>query len=379
MSGKVRDEYLRTSIIVNSGNHHRGPTGDEPSLASQPRSITANRTKLSARRWMYKAVAGGRRTCLPVLLLMLASCSGNTHLTFLNPQGPVANAQRWHFYEVLGIMTVLVAGPIFLLLPFIAWRYRYGSTASRYTPKWEFSWLWEITAWGGPVVIVMLLATLVWRDTHALDPYRRLTSNQPPLRVQVIGYDWKWLFIYPDQGVASIGVLAMPAGRPVAMEITSATVMQSLFIPALGSQIYAMGGMVTQLNLEAAKPGRFMGENTMYNGDGFHQQKFTAVGMSEADFTAWVQKLRNTGIKLDARTLQIISQRTTRSALIDALPGTGVRDGNLYVTGATSALFPAVVMATMDGTALPAQAFGQATAALRAAANAPATMTKQTP
>jgi cytochrome o ubiquinol oxidase subunit 2 len=101
--------------------------------------------------------------------------------------------------------------------------------------------------------------------------------------------------------------------------------------------------------------------------------------MSEADFTAWVQKLRNTGIKLDARTLQIISQRTTRSALIDALPGTGVRDGNLYFTGATSALFPAVVMATMDGTALPAQAFGQATAALRAAANAPATMTKQTP
>jgi cytochrome o ubiquinol oxidase subunit 2 len=97
--------------------------------------------------------------------------------------------------------------------------------------------------------------------------------------VQVIGYDWKWLFIYPDQGIASIGALAMPAGRPVAMQITSATVMQSLFIPALGSQIYAMGGMVTQLNLEASTTGRFMGENTMYNGTGFHQQQFTAVGL----------------------------------------------------------------------------------------------------
>ncbi len=323
-------------------------------------------------------MAYGRGATLCSLVLMLAACSGNTHLTFLNPQGPVADAQRWHFYEVLGIMTVLVAGPIFLLMPFILWRYRYGNTASRYTPKWEFSRLWEITAWGGPVVIVMLLATLVWRDTHALDPYRKLTSNQPPLRVQVIGYDWKWLFIYPDQGVASIGVLAMPAGRPVAMQITSATVMQSLFIPALGSQIYAMGGMVTRLNLEAAKPGRFMGENTMYNGDGFHQQKFIAVGMTQADFVAWVQKVRKTGVKLDARTLQVISQRTTRSALIDALPGTGLRDGNLYFTGATSALFPAVVIATMDGTALPAQAFGEATAAPNADANATATMIKPT-
>jgi cytochrome o ubiquinol oxidase subunit 2 len=378
MNERVRDEYLRTSIIVNSGNHHRGPTGDGERLAAQSRSISADRTKLWVRRWMHKAVARGRRASLSMLLLMLAGCSGNTHLTFLNPQGPVADAQRWHFYEVLGIMTVLVAGPIFLLMPFILWRYRYGNTTSRYAPKWEFSRLWEVTVWAGPVVIVVLLAIFVWRDTHALDPYRPLTSNQPPLRVQVIGYDWKWLFIYPDQGVASIGVLAMPAGRPVAMQITSATVMQSLFVPALGSQIYAMGGMVTQLNLEASKTGRFMGENTMYNGTGFHQQQFTAVGMTQADFAAWVQMVRTHGMKLDSRTLQVISQQSTRTALINALPRTGVRDGNLYFTNATGALFPAVVMATMDGTALPAQAFGQATAAPDVGANPTATMTKQT-
>ncbi|MGH7048941.1 MAG: ubiquinol oxidase subunit II, partial [Stellaceae bacterium] len=196
------------------------------------------------------------------------------------------------------MLTIFVALPIFVLTPWFAWRYRYGVEKPRYAPKWEYSRLLEITAWGGPVVIVVLLAIIVWRDTHALDPYRPLAPDQPALRVQVIGYDWKWLFIYPDQGVASIGVLALPAGRPVAIQLTSATVMQSFLIPALGSQIYAMGGMVTQLHLEAAKPGRFMGENTMYNGNGFHQQRFTAVAMAPIDFQAWVRKARADGIPL---------------------------------------------------------------------------------
>ena len=318
----------------------------------------------------------GRGAALCVLVLMLAGCDGGTHLTFLNPQGPVADAQRWHFYEVLGIMTVLVAGPIFLLLPFFAWRYRYGNAASRYTPRWGFTRVLEVTAWGGPIVIVAVLGFFVWRDAHRLDPYKPLASDQAQLRVQVIGYDWKWLFIYPDQGIASIGMLAMPAGRPVSMHITSATVMQSLFIPALGSQIYAMGGMVTQLNLQASKPGRFLGENTMYNGDGFHQQHFTAVAMTPVDFTAWVQKVRAHGMPLDARTMQLISQRTTRPALIDALQNPGVQDGNLYFTGATSSLFPAVVKATMDGVTLPAQAFGQTTATPHTGGN-PAHQTEQ--
>jgi len=244
-----------------------------------------------------------------------------------------------------------VAGPIFLLLPFFAWRYRYGNTTSKYTPNWEYSRLLEITAWGGPIVIVAVLAFFVWRDTHKLDPYKPLASDQAQLRVQVIGYDWKWLFIYPDQGIASIGMLAMPAGRPVSMQITSATVMQSLFIPALGSQIYAMGGMVTQLNLEASKPGRFMGENTMYNGDGFHQDQFTTLAMAPADFKAWVSKVRLNGIPLDARTLKVISRRTTLSDLIAALPKARAMDGHVYLTGVSKTLFPAVVRATMDGEA----------------------------
>ncbi|MDA3913166.1 ubiquinol oxidase subunit II [Oleiagrimonas sp.] len=296
--------------------------------------------------------------------MLLVACAGDTHLTFLDPQGPIAHQQRWHFYWVLAVMAVLVAGPIFVLLPYWAWRYRYGNKSSTYKPNWDFSRLLEIMAWGGPIIIVAILGFFVWHDSHKLDPYKPIVSKQAPLRVEVIGYDWKWLFIYPDQGIASIGTLAMPVGRPVSLHITSATVMQSLFIPALGSQIYAMGGMVSQLNLEASKPGKSLGENTMYNGNGFHQQKFTALAMSPADFKAWVIKVGATGIVLDAQTLKLIARRSTRSDLIAALPKATSMRGNVYFTGVGKTLFPAVVKATMDGTkTLPNTVFASASAA----------------
>lgn len=314
------------------------------------------------RWWLAMASCAG--------LLMLAACSSNTHLSFLNPQGPIADAQRWHFYEVLGVMAVLVAAPIFILLPFWAWRYRYGNNASKYTPRWAHSTPLAILSWCGPILIVVVLSYFVWRDTHRLDPYKSIASDEAPLRVQVIGYDWKWLFIYPDQGIASIGMLAVPVGRPFSMQLTSATVMQSLFIPALGSQIYAMGGMVTQLNLRADKPGKSMGENTMYNGNGFHQQKFTTVAMSPADFDSWVAKVRSDGIALDAQTVQVIAKQTTRSKLIAALPRAKSMDGNVYLTDVSKSLFPAVVKATMNGTTtLPDCAFENAATALQAALN----------
>ena len=263
-----------------------------------------------------------------VALVSLTGCSSDLHLSFLDPQGPIASK------------------PLFL------WRYRYGAKSARYTPKWNYNGWVEIASWGGPVVIVMVIAVVVWRDTHALDPYKPLASDQAPLRVQVIGYDWKWLFIYPEQGIATVGMLAMPVGRPLAFEITSATVMQSLFIPALGSQIYAMGGMVTQLHLLADRPGRSLGENTMYSGDGFHQQKFTAVAMAPHDFEAWVGKVRTDGVELNGPSLKAIAQRGTRAELAAALSQDKSSDGVVYFSGAGTALFPAVVKATKDGTAV---------------------------
>ncbi len=302
-----------------------------------------------------------RRIALTATWLLLNGCRSQTHLSFLDPQGPVANLQRLHFLEVLGLLLVFVAVPVFVVTPWFAWRYRYGAKSSaHYTPKWEFHRLLNFACWAGPMVIVGLLGALLWGSTHALDPYRPLPSSRPALRVQVIGYDWKWLFIYPEQGVASIGEMAMPAGRPVAMQLTSATVMQSLLIPALGSQIYAMGGMVTQLHLQADKPGRFMGENTMYNGEGFQQQKFTAVAMTPARFQAWVRNIRTSGVPMNAATLRAISQRTTRAQLDAAVGRGGPSDGIIYFRGATTALFDAVVKATQAGTAVDAQALSDA-------------------
>ncbi len=305
-----------------------------------------------------RTIGLGCWVALCVALLTLSACSGGSHLSFLDPQGPIADTQRWHFYDVLAVLVVLVAGPIFLLTPFWAWRYRYGNKKSRYTPRWEFSRLLEITAWGGPIVIVAILSYFVWRDAHTLDPYQPIASNQAPLRIQAVGYDWKWLFIYPDQGIASIGTLAVPVGRPFSIQLTSATVMQSLFIPAMGSQIYAMGGMVTRLNLQADKPGRSLGENTMYNGNGFHLQKFTAVAMKPADFATWVKQVHASGIPLDAQALKLVAQRGTRADLIVAMPKARSMDGNVYFTGVSKSLFPALVKATMDGArTLPAAAF----------------------
>ncbi|MDN5849906.1 MAG: hypothetical protein L0H63_09770 [Nitrococcus sp.] len=283
-------------------------------------------------------------------LLMLSGCADSrVYLSFLNPQGPVAAAERWHFIEVVLILGVFVALPIFVLTPWLAWRYRYGAKSSRYTPKWKDLLPLEIMTWVGPIVIVAVLGFELWRFAYALDPYKPIAPNTPALQVQVIGYDWKWLFIYPDQGIASIGEMAIPVGKPVAMHLTSATVMQSLQIPALVGQIYAMGGMVTQLHLKATKPGRSLGENTMYNGMGFHRQKFTAVAMPPDEFKAWVRKVRAIGVPLDARTYEALSQRSTRGKLAAALPRAS-HDGNVYLTGVSAALFSAVVEATMTGT-----------------------------
>lgn len=306
-----------------------------------------------------------RHSVAPCVMLLLSACSGSTHLSFLDPQGPVANAQRLHFYWVLGILTVFVAIPIFLLLPFFVWHYRYGNKAARYMPRWAASRVLEIMSWTGPIVIVVVLSVFVWRDAHELDPYKPLASEQAPLQIQVIGYDWKWLFIYPDLGIASIGTLALPTGRPVLLHLTSATVMQSFFIPALGSQIYVMGGMVTQLNLQASEPGASLGENTMYSGAGFHQQKFTAQAMSPADFEVWMDKARATGMPLDAQNLQTIAQPSTRTDLIAALPAARSMGGDVYFNGVSRSLFSSVVMATMDDKPrLPDSAFEHVEAAM---------------
>lgn len=269
--------------------------------------------------------------------VLLAGCSSSRHLGFLNPQGPVAAAQRGHLFEVVALVLIAVL-PVLFLAPWIAWRYRLRKPGARksslpYQPSWTFSWLLEIAAWGGPILVVGALALLLVRNTLALDPYQPIVapgmsaeaSALATTRVQVIAYDWKWLFIYPDLGIATLNELAFPAGKPLALQMTSGSVMQSLQIPALGGQMYVMGGMVTRLNLLADAPGRFNGQNMLFNGRGFHEQKFAALAMAPQDFASWIERVRMHGKPLDLGAQKAISQRSTMGELLAALPDFAVQ------------------------------------------------------
>lgn len=263
---------------------------------SHPRSPEHKRYPIPALRRLGRAFTPHKS------LLYLLAARATTGCTmqgegFLSPEGPIAAAERQLFFEVTAL-TLIVVVPVLVLTPWLAWRYRRGNEKAVYRPKWEFSWPLEILAWGVPVVIVSILGLMLWEKTHQLDPCRPLPSGQPPLQIQVVGLDWKWLFIYPEPGIATVNELAIPVGRPVHLTLTSDTVMQSFMVPRLAGQIYAMAGMETQLYLQADHAGVFLGENTQYNGDGFQKQKFRTLALSDADFSNWVETARQSDEQL---------------------------------------------------------------------------------
>ncbi|MGI9521753.1 MAG: cytochrome ubiquinol oxidase subunit II [Hyphomicrobiaceae bacterium] len=262
------------------------------------------------------------------LISMLTACS-KVNDTFIDPKGPIAEAQRTHLIEVTALTMVAIL-PVLVLLPIILWRYRYSRNAGDYAPQWDNSSRLEFVMWAVPFAIVGVLSILLWRSTIALDPYRPLPSKALPLNVQVIGLDWKWLFIYPNHGVASVGELAFPAGQPLALTLTTDTVMQSFMISALGGQIYAMPGMTTKLNLLATQPGVFKGENTQYSGEGFHQQKFKAKAMTASRFQEWIAQVKATGIELDAKTYSKLAVRSTKTEAQQILGRSDMPEGVIY-------------------------------------------------
>ncbi|MBA2935194.1 cytochrome ubiquinol oxidase subunit II [Sphingomonas sp. CGMCC 1.13654] len=241
------------------------------------------------------------RRIVPFALLppaLLGGCSV-LKLGVVNHAGPVA-ASQWHLYLIVGAVLVFVAGPVLLLVPIIAWHYRLSNKRSAFRPKWDFSWPLEGLIWIPPAGIVIGLGFVLWHYTHKLDPYRRLPSSQPALEVQAVALDWKWLFIYPDAHIATVNRLAIPIGRPIHISLTSGTVMQSLLVPQLAGQIYAMAGMTTQLNLEASRRGVYRGENTQFNGQGFQNEQFDVVALSPADYDRWIAVVRTQAPPLDA-------------------------------------------------------------------------------
>jgi cytochrome o ubiquinol oxidase subunit 2 len=222
----------------------------------------------------------------PAICLLLAACD-TLQSGFLEPAGPVAAADR-HLLMIVACVLFFVAAPVLGMTPIMAWRFRQGRPNTDYRPTWTFSWVIEALIWLPPIGIVIALAVLVWIHTQQLDPYRPLPGSQHPFEVQVIGLDWKWLFLYPREHIATVNLLAIPAGRPVRLRITSVGVMQSFFVPRLAGQIYAMPGMTTQLNLAAYSAGQFAGENTQFNGKGFQKQHFRVMALEDKEFLQWV-------------------------------------------------------------------------------------------
>jgi len=216
----------------------------------------------------------------------------------LDPRGAIGIADKTILIDSLAIMLAIVIPTILAILAF-AWWFRAANTRATYRPDWAYSGRIELVVWGIPLLVIMLLGGVAWIGSHDLDPAKPLALNSPPLEVQVVSLDWKWLFIYPNLGVASVNQLVVPAGVPIHFSLTSASVMSAFFIPRLGSMIYTMNGMRTQLNLVADAPGTFLGLASHFSGDGFSDMHFDVRAVPAQQFTAWIEATRSTGPSLD--------------------------------------------------------------------------------
>jgi cytochrome o ubiquinol oxidase subunit 2 len=249
------------------------------------------------------------RVTLPLLLLSLGGCD---HLELMNPKGSIGAQEKELILIALGLM-LLVVIPVMVLTVVFAWRYRETNTKATYAPKWAHSTSIEVVVWSIPCVIVAFLAILIWETTHSLDPYRPLQSDVKPVNVEVVALDWKWLFIYPDYGVATVNHLPIPVGTPINFRLTSSSMMNSFFIPQLGSQIYAMAGMQTQLHLVADEAGTYAGRSSAFSGQGFSDMHFDTVAMPREQFDAWLQQARTAPIVLDQATYQSLEQPSIKT------------------------------------------------------------------
>ena len=234
----------------------------------------------------------------PVLCVALA-LGGCAH-GVLQPRGPIGGANSKILLDAVAIMSAIVVPTIVALIA-IGWWFRASNTRARYRPGFVYSGRLEIIVWGIPILTIIFLSGLTWISAHELDPFVPITAKagDPPLDVQVVSLDWKWLFIYPQQRIASVNKLVIPTGVPVHFDLTSATVMNQFFIPQLGSMVATMNGMHTQLNLEADHPGNYYGVSAQYSGDGFSGMHFDVSAVSEDDFQRWVTAAKQQGPVLD--------------------------------------------------------------------------------
>jgi cytochrome o ubiquinol oxidase subunit 2 len=217
----------------------------------------------------------------------------------LQPGGPIAGHERT-LLLVSALLMLFVVIPVFAMTFVIAWRYRASNPKARYTPEWDHNHAAEAVWWAIPIVLIGIISVMTWISSHQLDPYKPIVSDAKPVHIQVVALDWKWLFIYPDQGIATVNYIQIPQNVPVAFDVTADAPMNAFWIPQLGSQIYAMPGMSTQLHLVADKLGTYAGSSVNISGEGFAGMKFQVKATSQADFDAWVAKTKKSPTHLDA-------------------------------------------------------------------------------
>ena len=225
-------------------------------------------------------------------LAIIYICRHN--ITILNPKGSIGMKQRNLIYISSALM-LLVVIPVYVMTVIFSIKYREGKKDSKYNPDWEHSYVAEAAWWGVPFVIILILAIITYKSSHELNPFKPLQSDKKPIEIQAIALQWRWLFIYPEQGVASMNYLQFPANTPLNFEITADAPMNSFWIPQLGGQIYAMPAMRSKIHLIADQEGEFWGRSANLSGTGFSGMRFNAVASSEEDFDKWVSKAKSSG------------------------------------------------------------------------------------
>jgi cytochrome o ubiquinol oxidase subunit 2 len=240
------------------------------------------------------------RYVLLTVVLIGATTLGGCSEGVLDPKGPIAFAERQILFNATGIMLAIVV-PVMLATLGVAFWFRASNERARYLPNFEYSGRLELLIWSIPLMTVLLVGTVAWISAYDLDPPKPIASSAKPVKVQVVSLDWKWLFIYPEEGVASVNQLTIPVGAPVSLELTSSGVMNSFFVPQLAGQIYTMAGMATHLNLQADYSGTYRGMSANFSGDGFADMHFNVDAVPPEDFANWVNSTRSAGPILDAQ------------------------------------------------------------------------------
>lgn len=228
-------------------------------------------------------------------------------IAVLNPQGIIAQKER-DLVVISTFVMLLIVVPVLIMTAIFTWNYREENKKATYMPDWDYSFLAEAVWWGFPCLIVLALSILTWQSSHDLDPFKPIESDKKPLTIQVVALQWKWLFIYPEQQIATVNYFQFPQNVPVAFEITADAPMNSFWVPELSGQMYAMPGARTKLHAIANDPGRFRGSSANISGEGFASMIFTAVSSSEEDFTQWVQSMRQSATALDFEEYQRLAK-----------------------------------------------------------------------